>query len=109
MLSTTVSNRIELEISINAARAVCKRLVTELGWKVIRQHDDLVKLKAEVQDGQEFVWPAEVEIKIIADRSGVTCFLLKGSSLGNGPRQKGHIEAQLSEIRNKIEGIAEKT
>ncbi len=108
MLHTTVSSRIELQMPLSAARALCRRLVAELGWQVVCRDDDSVKVKEDERRGREreFVWPAEVELKLIVDAAGVTCILLKGRSFGNGPRQKGHLEAHLADIRSRIEGIA---
>jgi hypothetical protein len=54
-----------------------------------------------------FNWPAEVDVVLSSPNASQTTVLLSGSVFGFGPIQKGHLQGQLGNLRNRIELIAQ--
>ena len=103
MLSTKLDDSLVLDMSLSDALAVCRKAVAELGWRVLDQGPTRIRCKEVAVSGMSFNWPAEVEIILSSLGQSQTTVRLGGSVFGLGPIQKGHLQGQMGNLRNRIE------
>ena len=103
MLNTKLDDSLVLQLPLADTLAICRRAVAELGWRVLDQSPTRVRCKEAAVSGMSFNWPAEVDIILSSHNPSQTSVLLNGSVFGLGPIQKGHLQGQMGNLRNRIE------
>ena len=103
MLNTKVEDRIDTNISAENAISICRKAIAEIGWRVLNQSENRIRCKEVAVSGVSFNWPAEVEIIISSSSPSSATIFLNGSIFGFGPIQKGHLQGQIGNLRNRIE------
>lgn len=103
MLNTKLTDTLQLDVPVPDALAICRRAVSELGWRVLDQGPTRIRCKEVAVSAMSFNWPAEVEIVLSSSGQSQTIVLLNGSVFGLGPIQKGHLQGQMGNLRNRIE------
>jgi hypothetical protein len=107
MLKTKLTDTLMLEVSSSDALAICRSVVADLGWRVMDQSPMNIRCKEVAVSAMSFNWPAEVDVVLSSPNASQTTVLLSGSVFGFGPIQKGHLQGQLGNLRNRIELIAQ--
>ncbi len=103
MLNIKVEDRIDANISAENAISICRKVVAEIGWRILDQSENRIRCKEVAVSGVSYNWPAEVEIIISSSSSSSATIFLNGSIFGFGPIQKGHLQGQIGNLRNRIE------
>lgn len=110
MLNTKLNDTMMLDIPLSEALSICRRVVADLGWRVLEQDQTRIRCKEVAVASTSFNWPAEVELTLSSVSQSQTSVYLNGSVFGFGPIQKGHLQGQIGNIRNRIEiAIQERT
>lgn len=110
MLSTKLNDSMMLNIPLSETLSICRKVVADLGWRVLEQDQTRLRCKEVAVSGTSFNWPAEVELILSSLNQSQTSIYLNGSIFGFGPIQKGHLQGQLGNLRNRIEiAVQEKT
>ncbi len=103
MLITTVNKSIELAISFNDARELCRRIVRDIGWGVLEEKKASLKIKEESSSSSTFKWPVEVELIISSINVTTSLVKLKGKVFGSGSSQKSHLLSHLECIKKRFD------
>lgn len=106
MLNTELYDDFDLLVAPDRALTLCRQAVADLGWRVLDQGPDFVRCKEVAVSGLSFTWPAEVQLVVESDEPGVSTVYLDGKIFGLGPIQKGHLQGQMGNLRNRIELLA---
>jgi hypothetical protein len=106
MLNTELYDDFDLLVSPEQALTLCRQAVADLGWRVLDQGPDFIRGKEVAASGLSFTWPAEVQLVVESEEPGVTTVYLDGKIFGLGPIQKGHLQGQMGNLRNRIELLA---
>lgn len=103
MLNTSVEDKIETNVSAEEAMVCCRKAVAEIGWRIMNQSQNRIQCKEVAVSGLSFNWPAEVEINISSTAPSSSTIFLNGTIFGFGPIQRGHLQGQIGNLRNRIE------
>lgn len=103
LLNTKLNDGLVLDVSLPDALTICRKVVAELGWRVLDQDRTRIRCKEVMVSATSFNWSAEVEIILSSLSQSQTTIYLNGSVFGLGPIQKGHLQGQMGNLRNRIE------
>lgn len=103
MFNTKIEDRIEVSIPEENTISICRKVVADIGWRILGQSKNRIQCKEVAVSGISFNWPAEVEIIISSNSPSSSTILLNGSIFGFGPVQKGHLKGQIGNLKNRIE------
>ena len=106
MLNTELYDDFDLLVPPEHVLTLCRQAVADLGWRVLDQGPDFVRCKEVASSGISFTWPAEIQVVAESEEPGVTTVYLDGKIFGLGPIQKGHLQGQMGNLRNRIELLA---
>jgi hypothetical protein len=106
MFATKLNGSLVLELSVADALAVCHRAVADLGWRVLDHGPTHVHCEEVAAAGASFNGPVEVDIILSGTDRSRTSVLLNGAVFGLGPIEKGHLQAQAANLRDRIELVA---
>ncbi len=103
MLNVKINDSIETNLPIEEAYNLCRKVAVDIGWRVLEESQVSLTIKEKAVSGTSFNWPAEVEMILSSIDTDKTVINLRGSIFGGGPVQKGHLQGQLGNIKNRIE------
>lgn len=92
---------LELDLAADVAEQVCRRAISELGWRILDDEGNRLVVKEVSPQATSFTWSAKIEVTI-QENGRWSEILLNGSITGMGPIQKGHLRGQLGALKNKI-------
>ena len=94
---------LDLPYSLTSVERACHEAVTELGWLVLDQRDNVLVCKEHIAfTCCSTHYPAHVEIVWMQD-GGNTRITLNGSIFYGGPIQNKHLKEQVENLKNRIE------
>lgn len=103
MLNTKLSDQVVLDLPLSESLLICRKVVVDLGWRVMEQTDNSIRCKEVAPHVVSFTWPAEVDIVLSSTSQSQTAIDMHAKIFGFGPVQKGHLQGQLGNLRNRIE------
>lgn len=92
---------LELDLPADAVEQVCRRAISELGWRILEDEGTRLVVKEVSPQSTSFTWSAKIDV-VVEEIEGGSEISLNGSITGMGPIQKGHLRGQLGALRNKI-------
>jgi hypothetical protein len=99
---TKLHDEFRLALPLELASSACRRAVATIGWDVKEEGPDRIVPKIGVGLTRN---PSKIEV-LLAESGDRTLVRLNGSILGIGPLQKGHLLAEMTQLREEIEAAA---
>lgn len=99
---TKLHDEFALTLQLEEASSACRRAVAAMGWNVKEEGPDRIVAKIGVALTRN---PSKIEV-LLSGFGEETVVRLNGSILGVGPLQRGHLNAEMSSLRNEIEAAA---
>ena len=102
MLNTKVNDSIEINLPMEEAYDLCRKVTVDIGWHVVEEGKTSLSIKEKAVSGVSFNFPAQVEMILSSIGTDKTVSNLRGTIFGFGLTQKGHLQGRLGSIRNRI-------
>jgi hypothetical protein len=81
---------------------IVRQAIADLGWRVLEDDGRRLVVKEVTPNSISFTWAAKIEVVISEEEDGFTEVALRGSIVGAGPVQSGHLRGQVGNLKNRI-------
>jgi hypothetical protein len=100
---TKVHDEFTLALPVQEASSACRRAIAAIGWDVKEEGPARIVPRIGVGLTRN---PSKIEV-LLSEGGDLTVVRLNGSILGIGPLQRGHLNAEMTRLRDEIEAAAD--
>ena len=95
------TEQIVLQEELGQVLEACQLTIAQMGWRVLSQANNSIKLKEVSPQSTSFTHAVEIEVQLAQSPEGTVVRIL-GRIPGFGPIQSGHLKGQVGSFVNRL-------